>query len=536
LIVPALAAWVLSLSLGRAFIAASAPTYDEPVHLASGYAALRARPLNWRDHPPFAEAFAALPLLRLNPAAMPQAQATEKLYDFADLFLYKNTVDARRLLDAARVWSLAVWMALLLAVISAWAFGLGGAPAAAGACAAAALMPPLVSNAALVTTDAAPTALYALGFFLLSRERRPAWLWAAAGAALGLAMAAKFSLFAAPFLAVGALLSESRLRGAPRARPAQAALMLAAAAAALWLVYRSWGLGLYWNGLSATAARLQNGRPSFLAGRRSLSGFWPYFPAALLLKTPAPSLLLAAGAAAAWLRRPSRAAFWVLFPSLAFFALACGVRTQLGVRYVLQVYPFLCVAAGCGFGLLWTRGVFMKAAAAALLAWQAWSVSRAAPDLLAYFGDLAGGPAAGVRWLGDSNLDWGQGLEELGAELKRRGSPVVYLSYFGSADPSYYGIRYLPVGWITNVARRQGVALPEKGAPVLLAVSATNLQGIYFADQEAWSWLFSRRPVFAAGHALFLYDLTADADGRARLSKLVAGAGFASSAKLLVVQ
>lgn len=536
LIVPALAGWLLALALGSDFIRASAPTYDEPVHLASGYAALRARPLNWRDHPPLAEMWGALPLLALKPAAMPQAQASLGLYDFADAFLYKNIVGPGRLMTAARAWCLATWMALLLGTAGAWAFALGGAEAAAAACLTMALMPPLVSNAALVTTDAAPTALFFLAFFLLSRRRRPAWLWAAAGAALGLSAAAKFSLFVAPVFAAAGLLTERRLDGVPRPRPRELLLLAAAALAALWLVYARWGLGMYWEGLVATLTRLGQGRASFLAGRHSVTGFLLYFPAALALKTPTPSLLLAAGMTVAWLRRPARDGFWLVFPPFAYFALACGAKTQLGVRYILPVYPFLCVAAGCGAASLWRAGLRSRALAAVLLIWQAASVARCAPDLLAYFADAAGGPAAGVDWLVDSNLDWGQGLKELGAELARRGSPAVYLSYFGVADPSEYGIRYLPLGWVSNVTRREGVAEPEPGAPVLLAVSATNRQGVYYANPESWRWLSARAPVFVAGHSIFLYDLTRDADGRERLAELAAGAGFPRRARSLVVQ
>lgn len=533
---PALLGWLLSLTLGSDFIRVSSPTYDEPVHLASGYAALLARPLNWRDHPPLAEMWGALPLLALRPAAMPQAQAALGLYDFADAFLYKNTVTAARLMNTARAWCLASWMAVLLGTAAAWAWALGGAPAAFGACLVMALMPPLVSNAALVTTDAAPTALFFLSFFLLSRRRRPLWLWAAAGAVLGLSAAAKFSLFVAPAFVAAGLLTERKLDGVPRPKARDLAALVLAALAALWLVYARWGLDLYWDGLTATLTRLDQGRASFLAGRHSTTGFLLYFPAALALKTPTAALLLAAGTVIGCLRRPARDGFWLLFPAFAYFALACGVKTQLGVRYILPVYPFLCVAAGCGAASLWSCGKWRRALAAALLAWQAASVLRCAPDQLAYFTDLAGGPARGVDWLVDSNLDWGQGLAELGAELSRRGSPVVYLSYFGVADPSAYGIRYLPLGWVSNVARREGAAQPAPGAPVLLAVSATNRQGVYYANPESWSWLSSRAPVFTAGHSIFLYDLTRDKDGRAELAKLASGAGFTSSAKQLVVQ
>ncbi len=527
----AVAAWLIWLGLGRGFIAASAPTYDEPVHLASGYSALSGgRPLNWRDHPPLAELCDALPLLALRPAAMHQAAATLPLYPFADVFLYKNSVDARRMLDAARLWSLAVWGALLLGVIVAWAYALGGWRAAAGAAVLAAFCPPLLSNAALVTTDAAAAALYALLFYLLSRRSRPAWLWAAAGAALGAALAAKFSMIAAPLFVAAGLLTEQGLRGAPRARPAHVALLAAAAALTLAAVYARWGLDLYWQGLTLTTSRLGDGRASFFAGAYSLSGTWLYFPAAVLLKTPTPLLLLALGAGAAWLRFPDRDKFWAAFPAAAFLLASLFSRTQIGYRHVLPIYPFLVVMGGWALSRLWLRP-WGPWAAGGLVALQAAFVLAVQPHQLAFFSLLAGGPGRGYAWLVDSNLDWGQDLPALAEELRKRGDPPVYLSYFGVGDPSYYGIRYLPLAWYSGTQRREGVA--EPAAP-LLAVSATNLQGVYYADHDVWAWLKTRRPAFVAGHSIFLYDLSHDADGRERLAAVAAASGFGQAARRLI--
>src|SRR5579885_2161203 len=130
----AAAAWLVWMWLGAGFIRVSSATFDEPVHLASGYSALTGgRPLNWRDHPPLAEMWDAAPLLALRPAAMRLAAATQPLYSFADVFLYKNRADAGRMLGAARLWSLATWGALLIGVAVAWSFALAGWPGAAAA-------------------------------------------------------------------------------------------------------------------------------------------------------------------------------------------------------------------------------------------------------------------------------------------------------------------------------------------------------------------------------------------------------------------
>lgn len=476
-------------AFGAAVIRSSGPTFDEPVHLAAGYTALKqsARLLNGMDHPPLAEAWAALPLLALNPQTFfgHPLWTGRRLYNYADHFLYKNSVDAGRMLETARFFSLLTWGAVLAFVVTAW-----GGPWAG---LLLALCPPLFSNAALVTTDAAPAALFILSFWLISRER---WAWA--GAAIGAAMASKFSMVALPVLALALTAREKRWK--------ETGLAAAAALGVLLLVYRG-DLASYWNGLWATLLRLGQGRGSFLLGEHHTGGLPHYFPLAVLVKTPLP--FLAAAAYGAWLSRRQK---WLVLPPLAFFLLACASKTQIGLRHVLPVYPFLAVLGGIGLSKL------PRPAAWGLSAWLFAGVLWTGPHYLTYFNELAGGPSGGVRWLADSNLDWGQGLPALAAELKKRGNPAVYLSYFGTGDPSYYGIRYHPVAWYPIVDRREGLAKPDE--PLLFAVSATNLQTVYFSDHGVFDWLKGRAPLAVPGGSIFLFDVS-DPAGRAGLSRLL---------------
>lgn len=490
----ALASLALFIALGAVTIRASGPTFDEPVHLASGYTALvqSRRVLNAMDHPPLAEMWAALPLLPLRPLTFfsHPLWLAGRVYNYADLFLYKNKADAQTLLDRARLWTLATAGAALAFPVVAW----GGAWAGL----LLALCPPLFTNAALVTTDAWPAVFFFLSFWLLSRGR---WVWA--GAAVGAAMAAKFSMVVLPALAVALTAREKRWR--------ETALAAAAALAVLLVVYRG-DLGLYWRGLTATLERLGQGRGSFLLGRHGSEGTLAYFPVALLVKTPLPLLVAAAvGLRHAWRQQ------WLVVPPLVFFVLACFSKTQIGLRHVLPVYPFLVVLGGIGLSKL------KRPAAWGLAAWLAGGVLLSGPHYLAYFNELAGGPAGGARWLADSNLDWGQGLKPLAEELRQRGNPPVFLSYFGTGDPSYYGIRYHPVAWVTTVERREGVVTPKED-PLLLAVSATNLQTVYFADHGLFRWLEGRRPAAVPGRSIFLYDVS-DPEGRAGLEALLAKDG-----------
>lgn len=532
------ACWLAHLSLGLRGIERAAPTYDEPLHLASGYSYLatgRYR-LNIHDHPPLAEIWAALPLWPSAPDTFFHHPAwnDQLQYHYADLFLYANKVPAEALMNRARRFNLATLSLLLFAGLFGWAAGALGAGAAVAAGALAAFCPSLLAHESLVTTDAASAILFFIATACLWRATagRGRLAWAgAAGAACGLAMACKFNMLVLPPLLLALLAGDAWLRKERPAVPlALGAVLLACAGAALAAAYKL-DVGLYLSGLKATAGRLGEGRASFLAGRYSHTGFPLYFPAAFVLKTTPPELLLGLLGAALAARGPRArpVGLWLLVPPLAYFAAALTSKVQIGHRHLLPVYPFWLLLAGSGAAWLWNgasgeRRLAGRALVAVLLAWQAAAAVARREHPLTYFNALAGGDAGGWRWLVDSNVDWGQGLKPLAEELRRRGNPPVYLSYFGCADPEAYGLRYVPFAPVGNVERLPAKVRPFESGKVLVAISATNLQGTYYANHAVFDWLKAKPPAAIAGHSIFLYDLTDDPAGVERLTSLLKAA------------
>ncbi|MEK7722322.1 MAG: hypothetical protein AAB359_08030, partial [Elusimicrobiota bacterium] len=276
---------------------------------------------------------------------------------------------------------------------------------------------------------------------------------------------------------------------------------------------------LYWDGLCATLNRLDSGRSSFVMGRYTLKGVWWYFPAALAVKTPLLVILEALGGI--WLvsKNFRKDYFWIILPPAVFFAISLTARVQIGYRHIMPVMPFMAVLAGLGLARLpeIKKGAWL---AAAMLALNAVSVLRAHPHYLAYFNEPAGGPANGYKFFVDSNLDWGQDVRGVADYLKSRGNPPVVFSYFGVARPESYGVNYVPLGIISNVELKGTGAQVCGMKEILLAVSATNLQGVYYPDKETFSWLKARRPVFTAGYSIFVYDLSSDKEGLEKLAAL----------------
>jgi hypothetical protein len=554
-----LAAAALSFHLfaGFSFIRSSAATYDETVHLSSGYSYLYTGRyvMNIMDHPPFSEMLSALPLLALKPQTFTGHPyfANFMPYHYGDLFLYQNTLSPERLLNTARAFTFAVWTALFAWFLWLFASRLESPAAAALSLAVFCFMPVFISNNALISTDAAAAVFYfgafAFGWLFTSvkparkDDRRgqkagvaagPLVLWAAlAGAVSGLALVSKFSMFVIPPLIAAFWVADNLLWPRLKFSKLLGYLLLYCAACLLVvvLVYK-FDLGLYWKGLSATLNRLDTGRSSFVMGRYTLKGVWWYFPAALAVKTPLLALLGAL--AGTWLvfKKFRKDYLWLILPPAIFFAASLTAKVQIGYRHILPVMPFVAVLAGLALARLLEarKGVWLVCG---LLALNAASVLRVHPYYLAYFNEPAGGPANGYKLFVDSNLDWGQDLKAVGDYLKSRGSPQLILSYFGVVRPESCGIDYVPLGVISNVELKGTGAQVCGMKEVLLAVSATNLQGTYYPDKKTFSWLKSRKPVFTAGYSIFVYDLSSDKEGLEQLAALFDRDGRNSEADCL---
>ena len=103
------------------------------------------------------------------------------------------------------------------------------------------------------------------------------------------------------------------------------------------------------------------------------------------------------------------------------------------------------------------------------------------PNYIAFFNAPSGGTRNAVFKLSDSNLDWGQDLKLLADWHKEHPDKLIYLCYFGTADPSYYGINRvdLPGGYVFS----SQFGMPQPQIPGIIAMSVTDLQGTYMSKE-----------------------------------------------------
>ncbi|MBS0632786.1 MAG: glycosyltransferase family 39 protein [Verrucomicrobia bacterium] len=243
-------------------------------------------------------------------------------------------------------------------------------------------------------------------------------------------------------------------------------------------------------------------RGAFLSGEYSIHGWAWFFPFAFLVKTPLPLLLLLGTGLLAWLFRVARAGRerWPQLrtlllrtaPLLVLFFLCWAVflrsHLNIGHRHILPTYPVLFILLGALGAWLDLRRPFALALVALLGLWHAGESLWIRPHYLAYFNQLVGGPANGYRHLVDSSLDWGQDLPGLATWLRENNrapkNEPVYLSYFGTGDPSYEGIV------ATRLPTLPLIPPPRPWywlKPGIYCVSVTMLQHVYSSVRGPWT-------------------------------------------------
>ncbi|HID61352.1 MAG TPA: phospholipid carrier-dependent glycosyltransferase, partial [Anaerolineae bacterium] len=419
-----------------------------------------------------------------------------------------------------------------------WARELFGSQAALLALFLFVFDPNVLAHARLTTTDLGVTAFSFLAVYALWRSLcREAWYDVIlTGMALGLALTARFSALLLCPLFLILVLWQAITRKTLRLLLALLATFVLASFT-LWAVYgfqfgplETGGLPLpapsYLQGVQDILLRARIGSQAFLMGRYSTTGWWYYFPIAFLIKTPIPTLLfLLAALLLTALHRTWRRDIFLLMPMAAFFGVNLFGHLNIGYRYLLPALPFAFVyiaqVAKSEFG---TRSL-TRTVGGLLLVWYLIGTLLIYPDYLAYFNELAGGPANGYRWLVDSNLDWGQDLKGLKTYMDREGIDRIKLSYFGAAHPDYYGIIYDPLPSYPLVLGEpdRRTFYPHRPAPGIYAISVSNLQGVLLEDRDTFAWFKDQRPVASIGHSIHIYEVQADGQGTGPVSLCLSG-------------
>jgi len=300
---------------------------------------------------------------------------------------------------------------------------------------------------------------------------------------------------------------------------------------------------------ATSADQSVSGYPVYLNGELRQSGWWYYYLATLAYKVPEGTwLIVLASVVALVASRRSREAWadevalWTV-PVVVLLAMSFLTDINLGLRYVLAIFPYVYIQAGKV--VPWVEGfagrgrIIGRSMIAGCLGLTVAATLTIHPHYLAYFNQVSGGPDRVPARLIDSNLDWGQDLVGL-REWCRRNIPdqPIGLACFGQINPSIFTVRGDRFDWFlppikpelirsTFDAPGARVVGPAKELkPGYYAVSATLLYGLHWRLydstpywQEAWQpiWAVSSNafayfrlfePIDRIGHSIYIYKLS----------------------------
>jgi hypothetical protein len=258
------------------------------------------------------------------------------------------------------------------------------------------------------------------------------------------------------------------------------------------------------------------GRPSFLFGHVYGTGQWFFFPAVFLIKTTLTLLMLLLVPFVLFARIPNRRReFLFLIVPIAFFLLAAiSSSINMGVRYLLPIYPFCIVLAAATAASLFHRSTFARIAVAALLLFTVVSSLHCYPNFLVYSNELFGGPSHTYRVATDANADWGQGLKWTKTYLDQHPDPNCWFDYHGNPGVSlaYYGISCKPLlSGFSHVIGRGSPPIPSTISGTVL-VSSTETSGILWGPDNLnpYAPFRDRTPDATIGNIIFVYRGTFD--------------------------
>jgi hypothetical protein len=293
------------------------------------------------------------------------------------------------------------------------------------------------------------------------------------------------------------------------------------------------------------------GYPVYLNGEMRRSGWWYYYLCALLYKVPEGTwLLILLSLALLAIQRRSREScademcLWTL-PLIVLFSMSFLTNINLGLRYVLAIFPYAFIAAGKV--VPWAHGLPRKGRLAGrsfVVVCVGLTIAAALwihPHYLAYFNWASGGPRRVPARLIDSNLDWGQDLLGLRRWCREHapGQPIG-LAYFGQINPSIFAQEGDPLDWFLPPAKpglirplpRDPEAPPPRPvgprkhlAPGYYAISASLVYGLpwrlydpspalpdwqpaWDAGPDAFGYFRQFQPIERIGYSIYVYQLS----------------------------
>ena len=405
---------MLTLMVGLQILSVrqEAQTSDEAVYLASGatYWATADYRMN-PEHPPLEKLISSLPLLPLHlvvrtdtPLWAAAGMGGLDEYYYAQDFLYNNRVPWPKILFLGRLPTIAL-TAVFGLTLALWTRRRAGLSASVIALTLFVFDPTILAHGRYATNDLWVSFFIFIACVLwdaaLAREQSIPYS-VASGVALGCAFGTKASAVCLPLIFVGVALA----RRTNWKRGLTGAAIAGLVAVAVVTTLERGSLGSYYAGFLFQFNHFKDGHLAYLFGARSATGWWYYYPCAFLIKTPLAELFLTALLLGAMIRsRRVPVELAVLIVPIVTYAVICLFsHVDIGVRYLLPIYPLLFAL----IGTVLSRSLPRWPVVACLLLLAVESLSSF-PNYLPFVNAAFGGPNQAPRYLLDFECRLGPG-------------------------------------------------------------------------------------------------------------------------------
>jgi 4-amino-4-deoxy-L-arabinose transferase-like glycosyltransferase len=219
---------------------------------------------------------------------------------------------------------------------------------------------------------------------------------------------------------------------------------------------------------------------------------WYYYLSLMLVKIPIPILILTIFGSFGIIKKYYKNKLLYFFLIPPFIILTCFsffTDRQLGIRYILPVFPYIIIATIYGINILISlKAKTGKITCYFLILWIIFASLFTYPNYLTYFNLFIGGPSKGYKYFAGSNLDWGQDLPAVKKWLKKKNNPKVYLIYFGPTNPELYNIE-------------------QSNTPEYIIISASSLYALK-SNNIFYRFLFDSRPYTVINNSILVYPET----------------------------
>lgn len=511
-ILAAMAAGFLALGLAEA--RTDAPTFDEPVYVSAGLAAVLHHDVTLNDeHPPLLKVLAVVPVLFAHPVIPADGRwSGNDEQNYAARFASAQLAAGKlaSVTFAARLVPLAETVAVAF-VVFAIASELAG-PVAGLLAGMLWLASPLVLGIGHLDGTDVP---FALGV-TLSCLAMLRWLRSRSGAALAwlgpaLAVVAETQVTGLLVVAFGlAVIVITEWRSGVITALIRAGVAGLIVWAVVWAVYLALDPAMlsqlpllvprpYLDGVRYLGVHDTTGSAAFITGIAYTGGRWWYWPLSLVIKWPGPALLLLVAGAIGCLWLPSatrlRAGLAIVLPAVLLSAFTLIQPKDVGVRYLLPVLALWAAAAASGLVAVLgavrgrRRARLAVAAVAVLAAATVASTAGSFPGSIAW---TAWPFRPGYAMVTDSSVDWGQGFYAL-------------RSWSAATHPwvAYFGPRGITTADIPGARSLLGAGSARVDGWVGVSVTALNS-----ANRSSLGWLRGWCPVGLLAGTILIYHFS----------------------------